>query len=350
MSPKPTICVIGSLNIDFVTSTPRVPGPGETISATSMKVHPGGKGANQAVACGKAAFTSPTTQDVTVDMVGAVGAHDPYYASLLKPTLEKSGVGTTGVEEIDGEQTGTATIIVDEGSNGENRILVVPGANSRVTDVKKVLDTAMKNGVPDVVVMQGEIPRPTVLELLKTFNSASYQTCVVFNPAPMFPDGITLEALTNLGVLVVNETECQQLFTSVDELKNVATTASTNDESIQESELERLTDYLHKTARISLVVVTLGSHGVFYSKVAEKSGGVQERALIPAAKVDKVVDTTGAGDSFVGYLAVALARHLSRTKNLDAFDIKQAASAANQAAAKCVQRSGAMESIPFGYE
>lgn len=305
-----------------------------------MTVHAGGKGSNQAVACGKAAYTSPAEQDVQVEMLGAVGAGDPYYASLLKPTLTKSGVGTRYVEEIEGVQTGTATIIVDEGSNGENRILFVPGANHHVNDVDKVIATTTQDGVPDVIVMQGEIPKSTVLGLLTTFNSESHKTCVIFNPAPMFDD-IPLAALKNLAVLVVNETECLLLFKAVQELRDIETPSPEN----LVPHLDRLTRHLHGLASISIVIVTLGSRGLYYS-VAE----TQSRGLIPAAKVAKVVDTTGAGDTFVGYFSTALARHVSQHGALRGFDIQSAALRANEASAKCVQRSGAMDSIPFGYE
>ncbi len=348
MPRKPRICVIGSLNVDFVTSTPRVPGPGETLTATSLTVHPGGKGANQAVACGKAAFVAADSQDVAVEMIGAVGANDPYYASLLKPTLEKSGVSTAGVEEIQGVQTGTATILVDEGSNGENRILVVPGANAKVTGMDKIHENATRDGHPEVVVMQGEIPQSTVLQLLKAFNSSKSETFVIFNPAPMFPDGIPLEALQGMAVLVVNETECRQLFKSTEELRT-ANISHDEDEPLTQSELEVAAGHLHKVAMVAIVVVTLGSRGVFYSlgHATDSPGQV----LVPAEKVEKVVDTTAAGDSFVGYFAVAVARHLSTQKgSLKGFDANRAVIKANQAAAKCVQRSGAMESIPFGYE
>ncbi|KAK7885234.1 hypothetical protein LTR67_010725 [Exophiala xenobiotica] len=366
---KPIIRVIGSLNIDFVTLTPRVPGAGETLQAKSMTVHAGGKGSNQAVACGKAAFTSATEQDVTVDMIGAVGAGDPYYASLLQPTLTQSGVSTRYVEEIEGVQTGTATIIVDEGSNGENRILFVPGANHHVNDLDKVLATATADGGPDVVVMQGEIPQSTVTGLLSAFNNSSTtsstnsssssnssrhkkKTCVVFNPAPMF-DTIPLHVLTNLAVLVVNETECLLLFKAVQELQSITT--PTSEQDLNESHLDRLTKQLHDVAAISIVVVTLGARGVYYSMAQSRSHSQSQsqshiRGLLPAAKVDKVVDTTGAGDTFVGFFATALARHVATHNALDGFDVESAVTRANAAAAKCVQRSGAMESIPFGYE
>lgn len=342
MASKPVIRVIGSLNIDFVTLTPRVPGPGETIAAKSMTVHAGGKGANQACACGKAAFVSTTEQAVRVEMIGAVGADDPYYASLLRPTLQKSGVSTRYVEEIRGVQTGTATILVDEGANGENRILFVPGANHQVDDVAKVLETATQDGDPSVVVMQGEIPRFTTLELLSTLNSDKHKTCVIFNPAPVFEEGIPLSALQNLAVLVVNETECRLLFHTIQELKTIQVP---QEEDLTESHLKRLTQHLHELATIEIIVVTLGARGVYFSVRTSNAQG-----HVPAVKVDRVVDTTGAGDTFVGYFASALAQHVATDKALDKFDVKSAVSHANEAAAKCVQRSGAMESIPFGYE
>jgi ribokinase len=352
MASKPIIRVIGSLNIDFVTCTPRVPSAGETISATSMTVHAGGKGANQAVGCGKAAFVAPGEQDVVVEMIGAVGAGDPYYASLLKPTLEKSGVGTGDVEEIEGVQTGTATIIVDDGNDGENRILFVAGANRRVDDVEKVVATAVNKKEPEVVVMQGEIPRDTVLGLLETFNRSKSATSVVFNPAPVFAEGIPLAALKGLAVLVANETECLLLFKAVPELREEQIDLPTSTDDMTESQLDRLTKHLHDLACISIVVVTLGSRGVYYSAAATSS-----RGFLPALKVDKVVDTTGAGDTFVGYFATALARHLAGQRHddnarsrLEGFDVRTAVDRAQRASAKCVQRSGAMESIPFGYE
>ncbi|EXJ91630.1 ribokinase [Capronia epimyces CBS 606.96] len=348
MAPQPVIRVVGSLNIDFVTRTPRVPGPGETLQATSLTVHAGGKGANQAVACGKAAFISQTQQDVTVDMIGAVGKGDPYYASLLKPTLEKSGVSTTGVEEIEGVQTGTATIIVDEGSGGENRILVVPGANHEVKDLEQLLSVVTRKGDPDVMVLQGEICRLMVLALLNLFNAPERHTCIVFNPAPVFSEGIPIEALQSLGVLVVNETECLLLFKVVEELNGVEVP---REEDLDKAHLDRLTKHLHDLARISIIVVTLGSRGVYYSTdISGQDGFVQNRGLVPAVKVKQVVDTTAAGDTFVGYFATALARHLAATHELAGFDVAGAVSKANKAAARCVQRNGAMESIPFGYE
>jgi ribokinase len=116
----PTITIIGSLNIDMVTVTPRVPGPGETLTATSFSSGWGGKGANQAVAAHRLSRPRRGAQsDITVRMVGAVGG-DAFGAAMLKD-LEGDGLDVSGVKIVEKETTGTATILVEEGS-GENRI------------------------------------------------------------------------------------------------------------------------------------------------------------------------------------------------------------------------------------
>lgn len=334
------IQVIGSLNIDFLTLTSKFPGPGETLTAKSLTVNAGGKGANQCVACGRASFTSKIEHDVEVEMIGAVGASDPYYASLLKPTLVESGIDCTGVKEIENSQTGTATIIVDESSGGENRILVVPGANhDGMSDPREVLQQALsKNTTPDVIVMQGEIPRETVFELISQLQD---KTAIVFNPAPVYPEGIPRELLGMIKVLVVNETEIVQVMAE----SSVERDVSTPDENgLENSQLANFANSLHLSG-LELIIVTLGSRGAFYSTGQDKGKYVEP------VKVNKVVDTTAAGDTFVGYFSVALARHLSaHSSKLDGFDVGAAILKANQQAAKCVQRTGAMQSIPWGYE
>ncbi|CAG8040796.1 unnamed protein product [Penicillium olsonii] len=327
----PQISIIGSLNIDFVTTTPRCPAPGETLTATSLSVSAGGKGGNQAVACGRSSFTSKSTQDVSVSMIGAVGAEDPYYDSLLKPALENSGVNTTAIEKSK-TQTGSASIIVEE-INGENRILFVPGANhaGMMTGVAPIL-SALENAQPDVVVLQGEIPRSTTIGLLEHFNAGD-KAQVVFNPAPVFPDGIPLSALQGTGVLIMNETEVVQMTEFIGN-------------SI-EGELvpEKAAQAFHDRAGVEIVLITLGAQGVYYSTRSGKKG------LVPGVKVAKVLDTTAAGDTFVGYFATAVARLLATGKSLEAFDdVQVAVEKANAAAAMCVQRQGAMQSIPFAYD
>jgi ribokinase len=335
MSIKPTITVIGSLNIDFVTLTSRVPGPGETLTAKALQVNAGGKGANQGVAAGKASFQTESTQDVSVHMIGSVGRDDPYYASLLKPTLERSGVKTSGISEIENSQTGTATILVEE--TGQNRILFVPGANyDGMSDCTALIGKLPKT---DVVVMQGEIPRSTTLKLLDHFGSSPEST-VVLNPAPVFNEGIPKEALSKVDILIVNEPECLLLASHMEHMSIQVE----DEDNISVTELENIAAAFHSHVGIQEVLITLGARGVFCSK---KDG---KQDMIPAANVDKVVDTTAAGDTFVGYLAVALARHQGSGGKLSNFNISAAAKRANAAAALCVQRTGAMASIPFNYE
>ena len=337
MSPSslPNVTVIGSLNVDFVTVTPRHPAPGETLTATSFAVHGGGKGANQAVACGRASFATKTEQDVSVSMIGAVGARDPYYSSLLQPTLEKSGVSTHNVAELENVTTGSATIIVD--ANGQNCIMVVPGANhiglSSASDILELMKEE-----PEVVVMQGEIPRQTVLHLLKHLNAPTCKSQVVFNPAPVYTDGIPAEALKDLAVLIVNETEALQLA----QLTGFDVTGISEDDL----PVEVLAKHFHEVIGVRIALLTLGAKGVFYSTRTGKIG------MVAGVKVPKVVDTTAAGDTFVGYFSTAFAKFVAKAGTLDAFDseIDAVVRRANGASAVCVQKEGAMQSVPFAYE
>lgn len=346
---NPHICIIGSLNIDFVTSTPRCPGPGETLTATSLSITAGGKGGNQAVACGRASFTSTSSQDVTISMIGAVGAGDVYYSTLLKPTLQKSGVDTSSIEESAETQTGSASIIVEEAIGGENRILVVPGANhaGMMADAAQITASVKRQPVaPGVIVLQGEIPRKTTLGLLEYFNggaSASDRAHVVFNPAPVFPEGISLAALRHTSVLIMNETEAVQMSRSIAGLPVEDLGQPAELDSLRP---EQLAPRFHETALVQVVLITLGEKGVYFSTRTGRRGTVQ------GVKVAKVVDTTAAGDTFVGYFSTALARFLAKGSPLEDFDseIEPAVQRANSAAAKCVQRRGAMQSIPFAYE
>ncbi|KAJ5731535.1 uncharacterized protein N7483_006043 [Penicillium malachiteum] len=347
-SSNPHICIIGSLNIDFVTSTPRCPGPGETLTATSLTVTAGGKGGNQAVAAGRASFISKGEQDVSVSMIGAVGADDVYYNTLLKPGLENSGVSTTDIEESTEAQTGSASIIVEDAAGGENRILVVPGANHAgiMNDVTQIVAAVKAQKIsPAVVVLQGEIPRKTTLGLLEYFNgglSAKDRVHVAFNPAPVFPEGISLAALKNTSVLIMNETEAVQMSRSIAGLPLSGGQSS----EFGDLQPEDLAPQFHEVAQVQIVLITLGAKGVYFSTWSGRKG------CVGGVKVAKVVDTTAAGDTFVGYFSTALARFLATGAELEAFDsdIEAAVEKANAAAAKCVQRRGAMQSIPFAFD
>ncbi|KAL2365112.1 hypothetical protein RJZ56_001915, partial [Blastomyces dermatitidis] len=193
----PSIRIIGSLNVDMVSVTPRFPEAGETLTSTSFSIHAGGKGANQAVACGRlsrpkptnttnttttTATTTTTTTTITptispahihVEMLGATGQLDTHFTTLLQPTLHSSGVHTSRIRQIPNAHTGVAVIIVDTSAGGENRILYSPGANYAgmqcAPDVLE-LSLSLTPAVPDVLVLQAEIPTETVVGILRGVN------------------------------------------------------------------------------------------------------------------------------------------------------------------------------------
>jgi ribokinase len=275
-------------------------------------------------------------------MIGAVGADDVYYATLIRPTLEDSGVDTKYIEEKTDSRTGSATIIVEDSAHGENRILVVPGANhAGMDDASKIIATIQSYPqTPALVVLQGEIPRLTTLDLMKHFNQPGNPTHILFNPAPVFADGVPVDALSNTSVLVMNETEAAQMQASISPDSAIGT------QTTDELKPEDLARRFHALANVKIVLITLGAKGVFFSTCTGREG------FIDGVRVPKVVDTTAAGDTFVGYFAAAFAEFVATSAPLEEFDnaIEQAIRRANYAAALCVQRPGAMQSIPTASE
>ncbi len=162
MSLVPHIAVVGSLNVDLVTRTPRVPTAGETLTASSFTLGFGGKGANQASACGRLSRPKPgspsspsSPPSAQVSMIGAVG--DDSFSHGMLDSLTADGVDVSGVRVVQGASTGTATILVEE-RTGENRILITPGANGSFAEQESLVpDDA------DVAVFQLEIPLKTVM-------------------------------------------------------------------------------------------------------------------------------------------------------------------------------------------
>ncbi|KAL2153028.1 hypothetical protein VTH82DRAFT_4183 [Thermothelomyces myriococcoides] len=224
------------------------------------------------------------------------------------------GVDVSGVEEREGLTTGTAMIIVDK-PTGENRIVVSPGANYALH-----AEELRAQKLPDLLIMQLEIPFETVLAALAAARREGVD--VLLNPAPArrLPD----EAYVGLAHLVVNETEAAILG------------------EVEERELERETglekvgkEFIRKGVRN--VIITLGARGVYYRT---KDG---KRGLVPAEKA-RVIDTTAAGDTFVGRYALDA---VMAKKNGEPFDIDTAVRKANRAAAKTVEKAGAQDSIPW---
>lgn len=337
----PHIRIVGSLNIDYTTITPRFPGPGETLTAKSLAISAGGKGANQAVACARASHASDGHRVVKVEMVGAVGAKNGQYSGVIKPVLEESGVDCSGILELEDAQTGTATIIVDEAQGGENRILVVPGANYEgMKDSQAVVERALVEPLPEVFVLQGEIPRETTFALLsaiakKSMEQTQKKAEIVFNPAPVYQEGIPVDILKCVTHLIVNETEMGQLAVEAGEQYHVAET-----EHQKRLALVAAANIFHGR-QVRNVVITRGAEGVFCSS----PGGSFH---LEAARASTVADTTSAGDTFVGYYAVEVAKQIHARGEMATSEIlKQACRRATKAAAMCVAREGAIESIPW---
>lgn len=294
---QPTVVCLGSLNMDMRVDVSQAPLSGETVMANSMHYLPGGKGANQALGC--------VRQGARVYMVGNVGA-DAHGASLVRG-LQADGIDTNHVLTDPHSPTGVAMVLVEQ--TGQNRIVVVGGANQTLrvhaAALKPVLRTA------DVLVMQLETP---VSEVLAAARLAQVNGCkVVLNPSPV--QGVLPTALWPLvDTLVLNETEAFALCgTDVSANRNAAIQAVRH--------FQRL--------GVPRVVITLGGAG------AVAADG-EVLTYHPAPQV-QVVDTTAAGDTFLGALAVGLAR-----KFLFAQCVRQGIAAASL----CVQTAGAQASIP----
>jgi len=255
------VVVFGSINLDLVAQVARIPAPGETLAGHSFATVPGGKGANQALAASRAG--------AAVSMFGAVG-RDAFGASALV-NLEASGVDLSGVIAVD-TPTGIALIHVD--ARGENAITVIAGANGDA-HAAQVPDKVL--GPATTLLMQLEVPVAEAVLLARRARGAR----VILNAAPAMalPDDL----LRLVDVLIVNESEAAVV--------GKALALATTPEEFAEAAS------MHYECT---VVVTLGSRGAFAAR-----GG--ERILIAAPATD-AVDTTGAGDAFVGAFAAALDR------------------------------------------
>jgi ribokinase len=265
MAKRPRIAVVGSANIDMTTFGSRFPQPGETIFADKFDLGFGGKGANQAVAarlCGAEVF-----------MVARVGT-DLFGPATIE-NFRKQGIDPTHVKQVEGLSSGVAPIFVEP--NGQNRILVVKGANDalRPADVDAAAET-LKSAA--CIVLQFEIPLETVYYTIGFARKHGIR-CIL-NPAPAQP--VDLEALNELDYFVPNESEAEAITGSP--VKTVGE-AQTCAEKLVSSGIRR-------------VIITLGAKG---SLLASADGSEH---IAPFAV--KSVDSTGAGDAFIGSFAVFL--------------------------------------------
>ena len=283
------IAVIGSINMDMTAAAARIPRPGETVSAASVRYLPGGKGANQAVAAARLGA------DVT--MFGCVG--DDAFGPRLIENLRANGVNADHVGAVAGQSSGLAMIVVAE---NDNAITVIPGANGCVTPayVDGVWEEIAK---ADIVLLQNEIPMETVRHAALLARKAG--KTVIYNPAPAVPaDKALLDAV---DFLTPNEHEARIVLGDA--------------ETPVETLIERFGGRL---------VVTLGARGI------GGCGPDGQFLRIPAIRA-QVVDTTGAGDTMNGAFAAALA---------EGMDVPAALRFSNAAAGIATEAPGAQAGMP----
>ncbi|MBT2366611.1 ribokinase [Streptomyces sp. ISL-10] len=284
------IVVLGSTNMDLVAYVAHAPERGETVTGREFRTVPGGKGANQAVAAARAGG------DVT--MIGAVGSDD--FGAVLRHTLDASGVDTDLLRTAEGP-SGTAHIVVDD--EGGNSIVVIPGANGTVTGLSPGDEALIATA--DLLLLQLELPLSAVLNGAEAAHRHAVRTVLTPSPAQPLPP----ELLAVTGLLVPNEHEAATL------------TGVADPHGAAEALLRQVPE----------VVITLGAAGCLYA------ARDTEPVTVPAPQV-AAVDTTAAGDTFVGTLAVALG---------EGKPVPEALAWASTAAALSVQRPGASTSMPY---
>lgn len=292
----PRICVVGSVNMDLVVATPVLPVPGQTVLGGPFATHPGGKGANQAVAAARAGGQ--------VSFVGRVGADA--FGDTLRAGLEAEGIDIAHLRVAPEEPTGVALIAVDP--SGQNTIIVAPGANAAVT-VDDVDAAAERITGADVLLLQLEVPLEVVAHAAAL--AAEARVRVVLNTAPAQP--LPNDLLACCEYLILNETEAE-----------ILTGVLPTDWESAEVAAARLREYGARQ-----VIVTLGARGA----VLAGPDGVVPQPAFPVASRDAV----GAGDAFVGTFSVGVGSGLTAPEAL-----RRAAAAG----ALATLTSGAQPSLP----
>ncbi|KAH8362144.1 hypothetical protein KR084_005384 [Drosophila pseudotakahashii] len=297
------VLVFGSAIIDFICYTPRLPKPGETLHGHRFQTGYGGKGANQCVAAAR--------QGSRTALVAKLG-DDTFGADYLRQ-LREERVNVQYVQQLAGQTTGVAQIGVSDG--GENNIIIVVGANSQLSpcDVAQAEELFQE---AKVLVCQLETPIEATLTALRSFKGVS-----IVNAAPAMAD-TPRELLQLASIFCVNESEAA-LMTQTGQIETVEEAKSAAGKLIQMG--------------ANTVIITLGKLGAVFGS-ADSAGSYQHVAA-PQVPPEKVVDTTGAGDAFIGALAHNLARH---PKN----KLEEHISAACSVASQSVQLPGTQSSFP----
>ena len=288
------ILVIGSLNMDLVTTTDRVPIIGETIYGTGFHTYPGGKGANQAVACARLGNR--------VTMIGCVGNDE--FGNTLAKNLADNNININCIEKLENINTGIATIVV---ANHDNFIILDTGANALVTPeyIEKYADEISSS---DYIILQNEVPMETNIKIL---TDSSRKAKIIYNPAPAVK--IPQEYFEYIDYFIPNQHECGFI------LENSIETVE--DGLIAVKKLNEL--------GIRNVIITMGKDGAVFNDKNE--------AKHMPCPVVKVLDTTAAGDSFCAGIVTGLSENMS---------ITEAVRFATAVASLTVTKEGAQSSLP----
>lgn len=296
------VTVIGSINLDRTIRVKEMAKPGETIHASEVFSAGGGKGANQAVAAKRSGAKTA--------FIGAVGNDDA--GKTMRELLGYEEIQLDGIAELDKVATGQAYIVVDE--KGENSIMIHAGANGKITP-EHVVEHADLIKESDFVIAQFESDLASTIKAFEVAHQAGVKT--ILNPAPAMRT-VPEELLKTTDVIAPNETETEIL---------------TGIKVVDEKSMQKAADKLHALG-IKVVLITIGSKGSFYSMDGQSG-------IVPAFKV-KAVDTTAAGDTFIGALSTVLKPDFS--------NLVEAITYGNKASSLTVQRFGAQPSIPYKHE
>lgn len=300
---KNKITVLGSINLDTTVRVDDLPKPGETIHSKEMFTNGGGKGANQAIAAAR--------NGADVNFIGMVG--NDASGEVLLDLLEQDEISIEGIKKLETARTGTAFVTVSD--DGENSIIIYGGANQLISDehihgVSHLIDES------DFLIAQFETNLSSIETAFELANQAGVTT--ILNPAPALRE-IPSSIIDLTDIFVPNETELATIVGHPVEGKEG---------------LAKAAKEVHELG-VKILIVTLGSQGVYYSIAGGETG------FVPALKV-KAIDTTAAGDTFIGSFTTKL--------NSDLSNIKEAITYANKASSITVQRYGAQPSIPYQKE
>ncbi|MCJ1285520.1 hypothetical protein MMC26_004860 [Xylographa opegraphella] len=331
------IVVCGGVNWDMISVAHRLPSSGETFNSKSFTMCPGGKGANAAIALHRLSHVRPAEGDdgtkaprfmyegscldeIEVRMIGSIG--DDTFGMAMKASLEQHFVNTDGVDIHKGATSAVAVTWV-ESESGENRILVYPGANHLLKADAFADDARFGTEPPELVISQLELNRETVEQLITIAKAAKIDT--LLNPSPAhYLDDHVYNGLTHL---VLNESEAAILTgRHIEEL------------GVGFDDWNIITDEFLDLG-VRYVIVTLGDKGAFFSE--QKGKG--EYAAAEKVDLDSIVDTSGAGDTFVGAYAVQWVKEKQRGQ----WSLRSTVEYACKASARTIQQVGCQESIPW---